>query len=233
MTGPCGCSLRQRGGKDRHAWTPRAQTARVEASFDAAVAAGRHRWPALTFPEATMQRVALMRMLLWFDQRGRCAGCGDRADRLLLDHCHVTGLVRGALCHRCNTLEAHGPAAQRRDYRRRPPAFWLGWVYPGNTGNPPPDVSAVTTAALEAWRTGAGECYIEAAWGSGWLQAHLPAAAEERTEALQVKRRGYDPLSDDKPWWRRMLTSGRAVRGSSPGRAPAGCGALRERPDLA
>lgn len=38
-------------------------------------------------------------------QGGRCALCGDPPGRrrLSVDHDHATGLVRGMLCHRCNT----------------------------------------------------------------------------------------------------------------------------------
>ncbi len=34
-------------------------------------------------------------------QNGRCAICGCSKD-LVLDHCHVAGLIRKALCIRCN-----------------------------------------------------------------------------------------------------------------------------------
>lgn len=45
---------------------------------------------------------------LWDWQDGRCAWCGtDRSDRFVTDHCHMTGLVRGLLCGRCNTVEGH------------------------------------------------------------------------------------------------------------------------------
>lgn len=37
-------------------------------------------------------------------QAGRCAWCGYE-DRLVKDHCHETGLVRGLLCHACNSHE--------------------------------------------------------------------------------------------------------------------------------
>ncbi len=38
-------------------------------------------------------------------QGGRCAMCGLR-DRLVMDHDHTTGLIRGWLCRSCNGLEA-------------------------------------------------------------------------------------------------------------------------------
>lgn len=40
-------------------------------------------------------------------QDGRCAWCGtDSAYRMVRDHCHMTGLVRGFLCNWCNTTES-------------------------------------------------------------------------------------------------------------------------------
>ena len=40
-------------------------------------------------------------------QAGKCAICGvhqsDLKRRLFIDHCHKTGVVRGLLCHRCNS----------------------------------------------------------------------------------------------------------------------------------
>jgi Recombination endonuclease VII len=33
---------------------------------------------------------------------GRCAICQESTPKLILDHCHITGRLRGFLCHRCN-----------------------------------------------------------------------------------------------------------------------------------
>jgi hypothetical protein len=35
-------------------------------------------------------------------QGGVCAICGTDPDRWVIDHCHETGVVRGALCDTCN-----------------------------------------------------------------------------------------------------------------------------------
>lgn len=43
---------------------------------------------------------------MWTSQQGVCAACGDPLDRTSsnthIDHCHVTGRVRGILCRACN-----------------------------------------------------------------------------------------------------------------------------------
>jgi hypothetical protein len=65
-------------------------------------------------------------------QRNRCAVCGDPPNvggtRLVLDHDHQTGLVRGYLCQSCNIREGQyrGDYGVFIDYRSRPPATLLG-----------------------------------------------------------------------------------------------------------
>uniref|UniRef100_UPI003F4990E4 endonuclease domain-containing protein n=1 Tax=Streptomyces sp. CA-136453 TaxID=3240050 RepID=UPI003F4990E4 len=61
-------------------------------------------------------------------QDGRCAVCGETGHRLVLDHDHATGLVRGWLCTSCNTREgtAVGPGSVFALYRKRPPTAILG-----------------------------------------------------------------------------------------------------------
>ena len=34
---------------------------------------------------------------------GICNVCGTNEGRMCLDHCHSTGIIRGCLCHKCNT----------------------------------------------------------------------------------------------------------------------------------
>jgi hypothetical protein len=59
---------------------------------------------------------------------GRCAICGENRRRLVCDHDHATGLVRGWLCVSCNTREgaAVGPGTVFTAYRERPPTAILG-----------------------------------------------------------------------------------------------------------
>ncbi|WP_433357644.1 endonuclease domain-containing protein (plasmid) [Microtetraspora malaysiensis] len=59
-------------------------------------------------------------------QAGRCAICGDPGGRMVLDHDHATGLIRGRLCRQCNTGEGKSGDGQFAKYRDRPPAVILG-----------------------------------------------------------------------------------------------------------
>lgn len=59
-------------------------------------------------------------------QAGACAMCSASPERLLVDHCHRTGLVRGLLCTSCNTAEGLTSSPAFAAYRERPPAVMLG-----------------------------------------------------------------------------------------------------------
>lgn len=43
-------------------------------------------------------------LLMLAEAQGRCRMCGEKPDRLVVDHCHRTGAVRALLCDRCNRL---------------------------------------------------------------------------------------------------------------------------------
>lgn len=58
-------------------------------------------------------------------QAGRCGICSAETT-LVTDHDHSTGLIRGLLCHRCNTAEAFRAVGPYRRYRERHPAAILG-----------------------------------------------------------------------------------------------------------
>lgn len=59
-------------------------------------------------------------------QAGHCAICGDIWRRIVWDHCHNTGYLRGLLCNGCNRREAHSREPLFMRYRLRPPAVMLG-----------------------------------------------------------------------------------------------------------
>lgn len=82
-----------------------------------------HRWeaPSAPPPDHLTCTAALRR---W--QAGACAVCSATQGRLVVDHCHATGLVRGLLCSSCNTAEGIGAAQVFAAYRERPPAVILG-----------------------------------------------------------------------------------------------------------
>ncbi|MCH9732230.1 MAG: endonuclease VII domain-containing protein [Actinomycetia bacterium] len=61
-----------------------------------------------------------------------CQVCG-LSPAVMVDHCHFSGLVRGVLCHDCNSQVdrcAHLSGCSYADYLSDPPAFGMGIRYP-------------------------------------------------------------------------------------------------------
>ena len=73
--------------------------------------------------QAGEERALRAALAYWHD--GRCAVCGISGQRLVKDHDHETGLIRGLLCRQCNSAEPHDDGLFRR-YRERSPALILG-----------------------------------------------------------------------------------------------------------
>lgn len=74
--------------------------------------------------EAPPHLSATSALRLWQD--GACSMCSARPERLRVDHCHSSGLVRGLLCTSCNTAEGLTNSSAFAAYRERPPAVILG-----------------------------------------------------------------------------------------------------------
>jgi hypothetical protein len=58
-------------------------------------------------------------------QQGRCAICGHE-DKIVMDHCHESGFIRGLLCQSCNIREGTSDHATYRAYRHIYPTKMLG-----------------------------------------------------------------------------------------------------------
>jgi hypothetical protein len=106
-----------------------------------------HRGPAMPVHGPLTERWArpgnVPRWYVWWRllgvQDGHCATCPGPAE--VVDHDHVTGLLRGLLCYDCNTTEAaHARALERGQHRGEvcwfasywaaPPAAPFGWFWP-------------------------------------------------------------------------------------------------------
>jgi hypothetical protein len=58
-------------------------------------------------------------------QEARCAMCGFEDDKIVMDHCHESGLIRGLLCHSCNLNESSNDSLRWKIYRKFPPTMFL------------------------------------------------------------------------------------------------------------
>ncbi|WP_327034890.1 endonuclease domain-containing protein [Micromonospora ureilytica] len=72
------------------------------------------------------ERNAYAKLERWHD--GRCAVCGQShaVSRLVRNHDHPSGLIRGLLCSSCNTAEGRTDSLLFNNYRHRPPSVILG-----------------------------------------------------------------------------------------------------------
>lgn len=81
-----------------------------------------------TLPHAAAGANPWYQLVDW--QAERCAVCGGRVGRMVLDHDHDTGLVRGWLCAGCNISEGSSSSAVFVRYRARHPTALLGVAIP-------------------------------------------------------------------------------------------------------
>lgn len=87
---------RERARETQRAWNER--------NREKVVARNRERSKHLRFSQHGLTEADYLSLLE--RQNGVCAICQrecDVIDKLSIDHCHVTGLVRGLLCKRCNS----------------------------------------------------------------------------------------------------------------------------------
>lgn len=124
-------------------------------------------------------------------QAGRCAMCGHE-DRLVRDHCHMTGFVRGLLCSGCNTTEDYASPDWKAWREGDTPARALGFVevYEGPRGTPLHSSSPLNYYSLAerlAWWDEcirAGVLPIEAPWTAA-ARARKTVEQESDRRALQ------------------------------------------------
>lgn len=110
-------------------------------------------WPTPDPCDYATEEEASDALFAWQHGRG-CAICGDTS-RLVQDHDHKTGLVRGNLCHTCNVKEGQGSTrAPFVKYRERNPAsilgvkvrYWSSWT---GYAEPEPELTPQEQSAEE------------------------------------------------------------------------------------
>lgn len=99
---------------------------------------------------------------------GRCGWCGYEEDRLVKDHCHKTGLVRGLLCVSCNQSESSDPFK-----------VWGPWRAGENTARAVGhfEVYANNYGATPLYPTSALCYYTEAEQEKWWADVEMSLAA--------------------------------------------------------
>jgi len=123
-------------------------------------------------------------MQAWQDHR--CAWCGFKT-RLVRDHCHTTGLVRGMLCSSCNIAETFSHDGTWRGWREWDnPAHAFGWVevYFGPGYTPLHDDSPLAYLSQDARRLWWDAQEVACERGEAW-----PVLPEVDVEARERERR--------------------------------------------
>lgn len=125
------------------------------------------------------------RTVLTERQGGRCAGCLLPRTPLLVDHDHDTDLVRGLLCHTCNTREGKHPAT----------VAWSLYL------EEPPAMLDTTLAVLDSF---VERCSVELGTAAAVVAEHWRGAFEGRAREVVGRRqaafeawRNVDPRPDN------------------------------------
>lgn len=104
-------------------------------------------------------------LLLFEWQDGHCAVCGSDWHKLVEDHDHKTGLVRGYLCRRCNSGEGRNrePDTIYSKYRNRNPASILGIreVYTNIFGKTPMHPPPMTPERMQQLQELVDRCWSQ------------------------------------------------------------------------
>jgi len=84
----------------------------------------------------------------WVDEDGACCVCGWPDARLVTDHCHATGFVRGRLCVSCNLAEGRDAGDHWEAWRLTAPCLAERTQYVGWGARPSPLLRSDELASL-------------------------------------------------------------------------------------
>jgi hypothetical protein len=130
------------------------------------------RWPAYAAAKSAVVRI---RSRLIAELGPTCAGCGVRLGTIV-DHDHLTWMVRGLLCTNCNTHIddcPHLAGCQWGDYLADPPAAKLSLRYPR------PDGAAIEQHTLKVAKLGYDPLAHLAEWQT--RAGYAPNAKKQRS----------------------------------------------------